>query len=318
MTDLFSVALDLTIKLIPIFIIILLGYIAGITLKPNAKSIADILIYIVAPIVVSGYIATMSFRASYIFLPITIFIFACTISFIALWIGHHLHDCPSTKSLQAAASGDGNSGYYGVPLFMALFPHDDLGLYIWIYMGGVIFSYTLSYYYVVRTQFNIRDSFIKLFKLPVVYAAITGFTLSALHFNPPAIYITTLESFRGAFVILGMMTLGLALSQIKHLSIDWKFVSAALGIRFLLWPFMIISLILVDQATLHCLTTSAKHALLTLSIVPMAVNTVVYATQFDAKPDKIATTVLLSTIFSLLYTPVYFGAIHYFGLISMS
>jgi predicted permease len=40
-----------------------------------------------------------------------------------------------------------------------------------------------------------------------------------------------------------------------------------------------------------------------ISIVPIAADTVVFATEFKSHPQKVAITVFLSTIFALIYIP---------------
>ena len=46
------------------------------------------------------------------------------------------------------------------------------------------------------------------------------------------------------------------------------------------------------------------RAFILLSIVPIAANTVIFATALDVHPDKVSSAVLFSTIFCLIYVPI--------------
>jgi malate permease and related proteins len=306
----------LGLKLFPLLGIVGLGFIAGRHLRLSSKTLGDLIIYIIAPIFMFGYIATMRFQPAYVLLPVLMCFLAFAISFGVYWIGQWIHGHGMDRNLQAAAAGDGNNGYFGVPLFMALFPREDLGLYIWAGIGALIYSFTLSYYFVARTRFNFRKSMDKLLKLPVLYAAVAGLIASACSFKAPDYVMTTLEHFRGTYIVIGMMALGMGLSGVHERLIHWKFLLTAMIVRFGIWPALVLGFIEINRHFLHAFDSSAENVLITLSIVPMAVNTVVFASQVEARTDKIASTVLVSTVVSLAFTPIYITFLQVMGIIA--
>ena len=73
--------------------------------------------------------------------------------------------------------------------------------------------------------------------------------------------------------------------------------------KFLVWPLGVMAFIALDLSYLGIYNSNIHHALTLISIVPIAINTVVMASMAKSFPDKASTTVLLSTLFALIYVP---------------
>ena len=72
----------------------------------------------------------------------------------------------------------------------------------------------------------------------------------------------------------------------------------------LLLTLLVLIIISLDNAYFGIYNKGIHQALILVSIVPLAVNTVVVASLFNIQPEKAATAVLLSTIFALIYVPL--------------
>ena len=91
------------------------------------------------------------------------------------------------------------------------------------------------------------------------------------------------------------MLVGLGVSDVRRLAVDWKFTVfafasssccvAAIGL-----------FIVCDVRLLHLFAPATHQVLLFLSTVPMAATTVVYATELRIEPQKTAVTVLLARL----------------------
>ena len=111
-------------------------------------------------------------------------------------------------------------------------------------------------------------------------------------------------SMQGAYVTLGMMLIGFGISSIKNLSFDYKFISLSFLGKFVVWPLLMLILVLIDHYLFQFYTIEIYRAFMLLSIVPIAANTVIFATALDVFPEKVSSAVLFSTIFALLYVPI--------------
>ena len=109
---------------------------------------------------------------------------------------------------------------------------------------------------------------------------------------------------KGAYSILGMLTIGLALAKITVFEFDWKFIGAAFGSKFVLYPIVFNAFILVDKYIFGYLDASYYNALQLLCVAPLAANTIVIASLYKMHPEKMATAVLLSLLFVLIYMPL--------------
>jgi len=72
-----TVFITLLLKLIPLYITILLGYIAGKFLNVKKEAIAPLLIYIIAPIIIFNGVVTTKINVTSLSLPVLFFFLAC-------------------------------------------------------------------------------------------------------------------------------------------------------------------------------------------------------------------------------------------------
>ncbi len=115
-------------------------------------------------------------------------------------------------------------------------------------------------------------------------------------------YEAMIINFKGVFVVLGMMLVGLGLSDVTSLKIYLRFVGLSFVAKFLLWPILILGFIFIDQNLLHQFTNEVHNTFLLLSVVPIAANSVAYATTLKNNPDKVAISVFFEyTIFLDIY-----------------
>jgi predicted permease len=123
-------------------------------------------------------------------------------------------------------------------------------------------------------------------------------------FKLPDFFDEFVKNMKGAFSILGMVTIGLALSEIKEFKLDLKFTGAAFASKFLFYPILFNIFILLDRFIFGQLDTNYYNALQLLCVAPLATNTIVLASLYKIYPEKMAAAVLLSLLFVLIYMPV--------------
>lgn len=299
-----EIFLILLLKLLPLYAIVLLGYISGRWLEVKKESIAPILIYVVAPVIVfSGVIAT-PINISIISLPILFFIVACGMCLLfyrisgLIWKG-------AEKNILAFTAGAGNTGYFGLPVALALFGQDQLGTAVFVILGIILYENSLGFFITARGQHTGREALMKVLKLPALYAFFLGLFANLSHLSISPVISDAMANFKGAYTVLGMMLVGLALSQITKLPFDGKFTATAFAAKFFVYPLVFIGIVLLDNNFLHLYDALTHKVILLMSIVPLASNTVAYATRLNTHPEKAAVAVFLSTLFALVYIPLF-------------
>lgn len=290
-------------QIIPLFIKITIGFIAGKYLKVDRTSIATLIFYLISPIFFFYSVATSKITLSTIALPFISYIIASSICLLFYFIGKLIWK-DSTINLLAFSAGNGNAGYFGLPIVMQIFDKEYIGIYVTAMLGVTLYENSLGFFIAAKRNSTTKEAIIRVLKLPMLHSFLLGCLVSLLNINIHPMFDTFMLNVRGCYSMLGMMLIGLGLSSIKGLSIDFKFISLALIGRFIAWPLMVFGFIFIDQTYMHIYNNEIYNILKMLSIVPLAANTVVIAALLDIHPDKAASAVLASTLFALFYVPM--------------
>ena len=260
------------------------------------------MIYFLAPVVVFHGVITMDLRPELLTLPFLMY-GLCTLAALVFYFIGKLFWKDGHKNILAFAASQGNAGYFGIPVAIILFGEDILGIYLFLWVGAYIFGFTGGYLVVANGKHSLSESLRKFAKVPVLYAFILALALNYLGVGLDESILSITGKFTGAYTILGMMILGLNLSNLKRTSLDWPFTIWAMISRFIFWPLLAYLVIKLDQNYWHLYNETIYQLLILISIVPIAADTVVFATEFKIHPQKVALTVLISTLFALVYIP---------------
>ncbi len=292
----------LLVNLVPLYVLIGLGFVAGRFFEVDRNTLANLAIFIFLPIVVFGFVSTLDFRAEYIVLPLVLYAVQAIIGLTMLKIGRRIYHGPEANILAMAASM-GNTGYFGLPLVLLLFPPEAAGIYIFAMLGGSVYEATIGYYIAARGRFDVRASLLKLAKFPTLYAMALAFVFRGAGVDLPDQFFTYWEYFKGAYVVIGMMIIGAALSNVRRLVVGPRFLSLALFGKFVCWPGLVCGFILLDKLAFHMFEPQIYSIMLVMSIVPPAANVAAFASQLNLVPEKAATTILIGTVIALFYIP---------------
>ena len=290
-------------NLIPLYALIAIGFIAGRYFNVERESVANLVIFVCLPIVVFGFVVNLEFQLTYVFLPILVFCAAAIVGGSMYWLGQKVFKDNRANLLSMCASMP-NSGYFGLPLVLLLFEPQWVGVYMFMMLGITIYDSTIGYYIAARGSFTVRDSLIKLVKFPSLYAITLALILNLMQVDMPEMFHTYWGHFKGAYVVMGMMIIGVALASVNKLVFGPRFQGLAFMGKFVMWPVLIAGLILLDQALLNLFHAQIYKLMIVLSIVPPAANIAAFAAQLGVQPEKAATTVLAGTIIALFYIPL--------------
>jgi malate permease and related proteins len=305
MNDLFFLLLT---NLLPLYLIIGAGFFAGRYLGVDRQTLANIALFILVPVVIFGFVAELDFKAEYILLPVAAYIISMIVAFGFLWLGRKIYN-DNRANLLAICTSMGNTGYFGLPVALLLFDARYLGIYMFMLVGITTFEATIGYYLAARGRFNVRDSLIKLAKFPSIYAVFVGLAWNSSGWELPDLFHTYWAYFKGAYVIVGMMIIGAALSPIRKFQVVPGFTVLAFLGKFLAWPAVTFIFIEIDRLFFNLYEPEIYRLMYLLAIVPPAANIAAFAAQMDLRPEKAATTILLGTVFALFYIPLVMGLI---------
>ncbi len=284
---------------IPLALLILLGFVVGRTQSVDLKSVAVLAIYAITPVVAFGSAAQLDFTFALLLLPLATFALAAFVGLVAFWAGKFfVHD--SSRYLLPVACGSGNTGYFGLPVAMALFGDDVAGLYFLANLGVVIFETSLGYYFVARGTVPADMAVKRALKLPVLYSLLAGLAFAAMHFSLPAPLIKLWDFSKSGYVVIGMMIAGIALAQAPSFKINPRLLGVALAGKFLLWPLTALAFAALDPGFF---TPQIHNLILVMSLTPIAANLSAYAAANDGPVAQAAMLVFISTLLALLSMP---------------
>lgn len=291
------------LKMVPFYLYIVLGFIAGKHLKAKKETLASILIYLIAPIIIFNGALMAKLDFNYLSLPFLYLIICCLICLLFYSIGTFFLKGP-IKNILAFTSGSANTGYFGLPVIIALLGEEYVPIAVLIILGFIVYENTLGFFIVAKGTHTIKESLTKLARLPAIYAFALGILLNLLGIVPVDIYLDSMETIKGAYALFGMMIIGMAISELDSFKVDLKFTGLAFLAKFIVWPIITFSLVFIDAYFLGFYGKNIHEVMIIYSLVPLAANTVSYATELNTHPKESALAVFLSTIFALIYIPV--------------
>lgn len=291
------------LKILPIYIIIFFGYLAGKFLKIDRNTISQILFYIINPLVVLYGISHVKINMQVASLPILVLLIGSFMSLMVYYISSFLFK-DNTKNILAFSSGSTSMGYFGLPIAMALFDESTIYMYVMCYIGMVLFENSLGFYIAANGIYTKKECILKLFKLPSFYAMTLGFTFSIFNIQIPFFLSDLMMNIRSTFTTLGMLLLGVCIAQITNFRIDWKLALTTIIAKYVFWPLLILAVVLLDKHTLGIYDERIYKALILLAIIPVSGSSIILANVLNYQPDKVTLLLLISITVGLVYVPL--------------
>jgi malate permease and related proteins len=299
-----TVLLLLLGKLLPLYILIGLGIVAGNWLNIQREPIAKLLLYIVVPAVIFYGSATVEINQGIIMLVPMIFVIAVVLSTLSWLLARVLVQDHRSCSILGFTCGTGNNGYFGLPLAVALLGEKAFPIVVISGMGFLLYEVTFGFLWMAGGPQGIRLAVSRVLKFPLPYAFALGILWNLSGWPLPQVLVDLGQGFRAAYSIFGMMFVGLSLPHVRHLFSDVRFTLLAIVAKHIGWPLLAWVLVLIDRTWLHLLTPIQTQVLLVLAVVPLAANTVAYATEFKLHPEKAAAAVFISTAATVVLIPI--------------
>ncbi len=186
-----------------------------------------------------------------------------------------------------------------------MFGDNGLSIAVFSTLGLILYESTRGYYVLAKSQASAKEAAVKALKLPVIYAFLLGIIASNFDVQFSSSLTSTFTYFSGAYTVFGMMMLGIGLSAVGKSTFSRTFTVLSFVAKFLAYPLAIGLFVYLDSSNFHLFSNDVHKIMLVLSVTPMAINTVTYATYLKARPEEASLTVMLSTLFAFIYVPVF-------------
>ncbi len=299
-------ALALLYQMLPLYLTVALGWLAGRYLGIAGRNLAGVMMYVILPSVVFLGVMNAPLTAEVVLLPFLVLGLCSLLGISHLLLARRFIRDPSANMIPLAV-GTGNTGYFGIPLALLLFGEQGLAVYIVCMLGTTLYESSVGFYLAARGRYGLRECLRKVSRLPSLYAFFLAVALNLLGQEIPGNFVPMLENMRGAYIFFGMMIIGMSIQSFRGLAGNLRFTSLAFLGKFVSWPLLAAALWLLDSQVLGIYDAAVHQAILLIAITPIAANTVVIATLLEVEPRQVAGTALLSTVFALVYVPLMAG-----------
>lgn len=291
------------LKIISVLLNVVIGFVAGKFSKVDRESISTLLFYFISPIVFFSIPASTNVTFGDIGITFVVFVISSSLCIFTYNVFRKYWE-DNTVNLLAMSAGTANGGYFMLPIAATLFDDNILNIYMMSIIGVNMYESSVGYFICAKGSDSNLNSLKRVFKLPIFNAFILGWLFSFAGCTLPDFLDDFTYSMRSAYSILGMIMIGLGLSKVEKLEIDIKFTSASFISKFIFFPLAVNIFIVLDKFIFGWYNANYYDALQLLSLAPMAANTIIFASICNVNVEKTSTTVILSSIFALLYIPI--------------
>ena len=293
---------DLLLIVLPAFLIFGAGFIGQKLLKLDIKSISTMSLYLMLPFLTFDTFYSNQLNVEYFYM----FLFTCLLALIMMTLtvlfGFFIKSDKTQMSAMLLGTIFPNSGNYGAPV--AMFAFGAIGFqYAVIFM--VIHAFLMNTIGVFIASYgsekttSIKDSLMRVIKMPVLYGFLFGVLFQLLHIELPSTIQDGISLVGSASIPTVMLILGMQLAEIKPQKFELKYVNTVTIFRMLISP--LLAVVLVNFMPVNDMI---KNVYILLAAMPIAANTTLLAVQFNVKPDLTSFTTLVTTLLSLVTIPL--------------
>jgi predicted permease len=282
--------------LVPVSLILLIGFIAEKTLPLERQTLAQLVLYILAPALVADSLYRTTLSVESTTRLVLGFAIASTLLFISILVLAKLLKLPNLvqKSLIATTLFP-NSGNLGLPL--NAFAFGDSGL-----ERAVVYMIIASLLMFGAGPALLKGGGIKYgirltLTLPLFWAMVGGLVLRALPFGLPLRLDEGIAMLGRASIPVSLIILEMQLAKTEF-KLGWDEAFAS-GLRLIIAPG-----IAYGVGIGLGLTGLDLQVLVLQSAMPTAVNAFVLSTEFGGDAPRVARTIVVSTLFSFGTLPV--------------
>lgn len=299
-----NVFLTLFQQMVPLYCLVLIGFISGKYLGVKKDSIAKLLLYVLLPIVSLYGILISNISLIVLSIPILSFIICTIVALIILFLGNFIWK-DGTKNMLAVGIANGNFGFIGLPLTLMLFGQEYIAPVALFGLGAAVFVATFGMFIAAKANYNFKESIMKVVKMPLIYAFFIGLVLNISKVPINNSVASVLNNTVAAYSILGLILVGIAIGELGKIKIEGTLLVFTVIMTYILWPLMAFGFIVLDKNLFMLYSPDIYKILLLMSIVPIGANIVAISTELKVEPEKASFVVLFTTLVSLFYIPLF-------------
>jgi predicted permease len=308
--------MNIALSILSIYVFILLGYIAKKIFKDELaeRGMVILSVYFLHPIFSFWGLSTKPMSLELLQVPLYYLLFSCLTIVVGLIFAKLFFTDTKEKSIMTITTAINNTGNLGIPLGIAIFGEASIIYTSMISVANTLITYTLGVFFYSAGTSSLKEAFLNIFKLPVIWFATLAMALNFMGIRIHPILFKSLEMGAYCTVVLQLIIFGMYLYNMKLGELNRKLLLHVNLIKFIVMP-IITGWLLFFVLPLEPLVASVLFLEL---IVPLAVTNVNIAALYDCKPIDVASLILFTSLLFIPFLLTVSYLLSYFGIANFS
>ena len=288
--------LDVFINVImPVFLVAILAAAFQRWRKSSVAPLSQVTLYLLTPALIFTSLVQQEIPPSATFRIVATLLFANTLIIAtSLIVSFALRHDRAMRSAFVLSTGFPNAGNMALPVLLLAFGEEGLAVGVIVFVTMAIMGQSLGVFIAAGSSLNMLESLKQIFKLPAIYAIVAALVVRAAGLELPHVIESPIELLAQASIPMMLVVLGFQLGGEIRLESAGS-LSAAVLVRLLVSvPIAYLS------ATLLGLDDLARGVVMTVYAMPVAVFTIILATEFKTNPRFVTNAVVATTFLSTL------------------
>lgn len=305
--------------MLPIFCLVLLGFFLDKKFHLDVKTLSKFMFYIVIPSFIFTNVSTTNFPPASLTIIGAMAVFMVLCFLVADIVSYKRHYDLAMKESCRNALMFNNTGNLGVALIILVFSHEPFVIngqtpylaeamvtQIIIFLVQSISLNTYGLYQAGRGKLSARDTLRVMFQMPMVYVLVIALAARYIGLDAKEFFFwPIMEMASKALLPIAMISIGAQLSQTKIRWFD-RDVWIVSILKMTVLPFLGLAMIYGANAIFPgTFTEVSATVFLIYCAIPTAVNTALFAIEFDNNPDYATQIVMNTTALSAISLTFY-------------
>lgn len=292
MAELLQIFID---NIAPILVIAAIGFLVGRQLEIDPRPLSKLLLNVLSPALVYQSISTSQISsAELVQLTAAVGLFVAAMTALAYGITRYQGENRLNQAAVILAAICPNNGNFGLPVIALAFNSEVLARAAVVFVLVTMSNYSVGVFMASSGRTSLRMALLNILRVPPVYAAVAGLLVNFTGLSIPAVIAEPVFKLSQATVPMMLLMLGLQLSRSAPLS-RLNLVGLGVGLRLLISP-----LLAASFALLIGLNDVGTVALIMQASMPVAVVTIILASEYNLDHQLSLSMIFASTLLSPL------------------
>lgn len=285
--------------MLPVLLIFLAGFVFQKIMNLEIKPLSTLAIYLLLPFLVFKTFYEAKLDKNFLNVAWTSMLIMIGLLIFGMIIGQIFTFGRRKLCGFLLATAFPNSGNYGVPIIIFAFGQRSVAYAMAVMVFHNILMGVVGVYIAASANQSGRAGFksagMSILKQPMNYVILPAILLNLYQIKVPANLMKSVSMVGNITIPLIMLILGMQLAGVSIKNVSLSDMGLAIVMRLIMSPLL---------AYVFCLMFGLSHIITAVIVImaamPSAANTTMYAIQYDAQPDFVATSTLISTLCSVV------------------